>query len=252
MKPSESLWERSHLAHGVLERRITGELPQMEASLFLAKEIRANFQHGETVLDVGSGPGHFLLSLKSFLPENDYCGVDISRSMVEAGRRHFPVAKFHEASIYDLHQLGSQFDHVICSNVLLHVDALWPALKSLFDATRRFLYIRTLVGDQTFLIKHVHNSQNYRKVSDVAPGAEIDHDNCPLDFHHFNIYSKSLIGEFCRELGARSVSIFDDTFMDLEKIKREKKEGQNVSVVVDGRLVIGSIICPWAYVIVRR
>jgi hypothetical protein len=48
------------------------------------------------------------------------------------------------------------------------------------------------------------------------------------------------------------VSIFDDTFMDLEKIKREKKEGQNVSVVVDGRLVIGSIICPWAYVIVRR
>jgi ubiquinone/menaquinone biosynthesis C-methylase UbiE len=252
MKNFENLWERAHIAHGVLEKRATGALPPMEASEFVARLISERYTPGDSVLDVGSGPGHFLVSLQSFLPAQSYHGVDVSPSMVEVGRRQFPNARFDELSIYELDRLGTQYDHVICSNVIPHVDNLGRALKCLFEVTRKSLYVRTLIGDQTFLIRHVHNRDNYSNVSDVEAGDELDENNEPRDFHYFNIYSRGVVAKLVEQLGARSFEILDDNFMDLQKIEREKKTGKNVSKVVDGRIVIGNIICPWAYLLVER
>src|SRR4051812_44939071 len=115
MSAHEDLWERANNVNRLMERRATGELPEMEASIFLAKLIGESFVEGETLLDAGSGPGHFLRSFK-FLPEKDYTGVDISAALVRAGRKYFPAAEFVVASVERLADLGRKFDHVVCSN----------------------------------------------------------------------------------------------------------------------------------------
>lgn len=240
------LWERANLVNRLMERRASGELPEMEASAFLAKAIGAEYREGETLLDAGCGAGHFLRSFR-FLPERLYTGVDVSPSLVEAGRTHFPQAEFVLGTIEDLPRLGRRFDHVVCSNVLPHVEKLWPALQALASVTTKRLYIRSLIGDQTLLIRHVHNREAFGGISAVEPAKEIGKDNAPREYHHFNIYSKELVEGFLRELSAKRVEIFEDTFFDLGKISSEKKTSRNATRAIDGKMVIGNIICPWAY-----
>lgn len=250
MKMSESLWERSHVVHRVLDRRASGELPPMDASEFLANIVSQDYLVGETVLDVGCGPGHFYRSFSSFLPEECYSGSDLSSKMIGVARNHFPKAGFHVLPLEDMSSLKSEFDHVICSNVLPHVDALWPALESLIKVTRKRLYIRALFGDQTFLIRHIHNSENYAGVSEIPITAEINRKNEPVDFHHFNIYSKKLVAHIAYSLGASKVSMFDDTFIDHGRILKEQNKSKNATQSLGGHLVIGNIICPWGYAII--
>lgn len=251
MKIHESLWERSHTAHRVLARRATGELPQMEASQYLAGVIAADYKNGETVLDVGCGPGHFYRSFQNFLPQDCYTGTDLSPKMIEVAKECFPAASFSVLALEDTASLNGKFDHVVCSNVIPHVDALRPAMKALMSATKKRLYIRALFADQTFLIKHVHNSDNYPGVSDVPVSRELDDSNIPADYHNFNIYSKKLIASIATEFGAKDVKVFDDEFIDHDKIMKEQKSGKNVTRSIGGQLVIGNIVCPWAYAFIE-
>ncbi len=134
-----------------------------------------------------AGREHFLVSLQSVPARREISTASTSLlQWSRSGVGNSPSAHFDELSIYQLDRLGAQFDHVICSNVLPHVDNLGRALKCLFDATRKFLVVRTLIGDRTFLIRHVHNRDSYSNVSDVEPGDELDENNEPHDFHYFS------------------------------------------------------------------
>ena len=242
------LWERANSVNHLMEKRATGELPEMEASIYLAKLVGESFAEGETLLDAGSGPGHFLRSFK-FLPEKDYTGIDISPALVEAGKRYFPEAEFLVGAVEGLSDLGRKFDHVVCSNVLPHVEQLVPALRSLAAVTRRRLYLRTMIGDQTLLIRHVHNRNGFGGITDIEPSDEIDEANVPREYHNFNIYSRDIVARFLRDFGARKVDIFDDVYFDPNKIASEKNASPRATRIVDGRMVAHNIICPWSYAI---
>ena len=85
---------------------------------FVARDVRA--QAGDTVLDVGCGPGDVL----DYLPEVDYWGFDISAPYIEqARRRHAGRGQFRCQMLTrdDLPRLPA-FDIVIASGLLHHLD----------------------------------------------------------------------------------------------------------------------------------
>lgn len=246
MKDWQTLWDRSPIYRQTLEKRITGQMPPMEANTYIATALRHAYRDGDTVLDAGCGAGHFLRLFTEFVPQEKITGLDVSPNLLSMAQQHFPRAAFVTATIEDF-KSSQPFDHVICCNVLMHVDNLREAIDALLRLSRKTLCLRMLIGNSTFLIRHVHNTENFAGMSDTAPADELDADGNPREFHHFNIYSRAFVASLLQRPDVAGFDIIPDTFMNPEALQSEKK-GRFQTRVVDGQYVIGNIICPWTYV----
>jgi cyclopropane fatty-acyl-phospholipid synthase-like methyltransferase len=70
----------------LLYRRAVGELPEMESSKAIAKRVARELIHGDKLLDVGCGAGHYLKSLRNIVPYLfKYVGVDASADYLVDG-----------------------------------------------------------------------------------------------------------------------------------------------------------------------
>ena len=250
MRLWQSLWDRSPIYRETLEKRIMGALPPMEANKHLAETLREVSVEGDTLLDAGCGAGHFLRLYTDVVPESRITGIDVSDSLLAIARQHYPAAAFTRSTIEEFAP-PAPFDHVTCCNVLMHVANLRVAIDRLLALSRKTLHVRMLIGDATYLIRHVHSTDSYAGISDIPPSEELDASGAPVDFHHFNIYSRAFIASLLDRPDVEAADIVPDTFMDLAALARERK-GRYQTRVVDGQLVIGNIICPWAYVHVRK
>jgi putative methyltransferase (TIGR04325 family) len=95
-----------------------------------------------SVLDWGSGTGHYYLYGKALLPELefDYHCYDVP-PLCDLGRKLLPEVHFHHDSS-DLS--GKQFDLVISSSALHYFEDWQAVLRQLAAATGEFLYIARL------------------------------------------------------------------------------------------------------------
>ncbi len=102
-----------------------------------------------TVLDVGCGNGETIAAFSQRFSAN-YCGVDLSRSVIEANRIRFPNVEFQQM---DLAQecLDRTFDLVICSEVLEHCEQAPVALEHLRRMSAGHLLL-TVPGGPVFTI----------------------------------------------------------------------------------------------------
>jgi ubiquinone/menaquinone biosynthesis C-methylase UbiE len=82
-------------------------------------------QTGESVLDVGSGPGFLAASIADATgPTGSVCGIDVSAPMVELARNHcaqVPWTTFSQADAMHLPFPGNSFDAVISTQVLEYI-----------------------------------------------------------------------------------------------------------------------------------
>jgi putative methyltransferase (TIGR04325 family) len=95
-----------------------------------------------SVLDWGSGAGHYYLYSKTLLPEVEieYHCYDVP-SLCEAGRKLQPEVHFHD----DATELdGKKFDLVISSSALHYFEDWQAVLRQLAAATGEFLYLARL------------------------------------------------------------------------------------------------------------
>lgn len=104
---------------------------------------RINIQKDETVLDLGCGEGRHTLGTKLLHPEAKAIGLDLSfKDLKEAKNRHINFyvdhreksnlnkesphlkldALYSQGNAYNLPFADETFDHVICSEVLEHID----------------------------------------------------------------------------------------------------------------------------------
>lgn len=76
-----------------------------------------------TILDAGCGTGYGALILAEANPGAKIVGIDISEKSLELARQRlkhhgFEQVEFHQLSIYELPQLGLEFDYINCDELL--------------------------------------------------------------------------------------------------------------------------------------
>jgi ubiquinone/menaquinone biosynthesis C-methylase UbiE len=95
-----------------------------------------------TVLDAGCGEGFVTDRLARHDPALELTGVDLSKDAIAYARDHFGhQARFLTGSIYDLPFEDDQFDAVVCSEVLEHLDAPEQAVRELQRVARGHVLI---------------------------------------------------------------------------------------------------------------
>lgn len=114
-----------------------------------------------SVLDVGCGQGSPLEEIAARRPGVELAGVDISAQAVEFARQRLPDATF---SVLDLTQgaLDRQYDLIICSDVLEHIQDDRAAIQHMRKMANRWLLVTTLQGRMRNFEQHVGHVRNYR------------------------------------------------------------------------------------------
>jgi ubiquinone/menaquinone biosynthesis C-methylase UbiE len=232
----------------MLYRRARGELPEMESSKAVARRIKAIWKTGDTILDVGCGAGHYLVSLRRELgPGFDYCGVDYLERHVELARKAFSNdlhARFEVADVHKLPYASGSFDIVTCNNLLLSLPALREPLYELLRVARKALVLRLLCGDRTYLIREVHPHD-----------PELDASGAPLEYNFYNIYSRRYVSQLLQEIGGfADHRIEPDTDFSAENLKPLPK-GSNPpqgTYVIGNLQFIGYIMLPWSFLTIEK
>ena len=88
------------------------------------------------VLDVGCGSGHLLAALREVFPGARLHGIDSSPESIRLARQLNPGLWFETVNVLDLEDLGRQFDLILCTEVLEHVEAADVAIKRMLGVCR--------------------------------------------------------------------------------------------------------------------
>jgi len=97
--------------------------------------MRLKIQPAE-VLDVGCGSGHLLMEVKKIFPAAKLQGVDFSPESIRLARQLTPGLSFEVLSIFEVENLDRQFDLVLCTEVLEHLEEADLAMKKLLAVLR--------------------------------------------------------------------------------------------------------------------
>lgn len=103
----------------------------------------ASYLEGQNFLDVGCALGHSTRELKNY--RNGYwSGLEFHKETVEKAIINFPDIRFYHAENFDLlSACGRQFDGVVCSEVIEHVEDDGAFIKGLIEIARKVLVITT-------------------------------------------------------------------------------------------------------------
>lgn len=237
------VWDRPGIGDkygDVLQKRADGSLPEMQSSISAAKRMAALVQDGDSILDVGCGVGHYLVSLRKHVPAKfSYTGVDGSADYVSRAQKLFPDVTFKNGDIFNLPFPDKSFDFVMCNNVLLHLPSIEQPIKELMRVSRWGALIRTLVGSSTFVIRECRSDA-------------LDQNGQPSDFNFFNIYSA---GRVFAAAGNAQVEIDPDTDFAADRINADVPAygiEHNLTKVVNGMQVRDYIIQPWCFVTIKH
>lgn len=86
------------------------------------QELLPYRNNGLKVLDIGCGTGNFLAgNYEGIYPEN-YVGIDPSENYIKSAIERFPRASFHRGVVGELFLPDEQFDLVVFSGVLHHLN----------------------------------------------------------------------------------------------------------------------------------
>jgi len=251
------VWDDTPRYGDVFFERATGKMPEMESSKAIARRISKLACENDSILDVGCGGVHYLVSLDREMKTHfSYTGIDATEYYIERAKQAFKAAPeggkrgatdFQVGDIFNINQSDNSFDIVLCANVLLHLPSVGVPLKELVRVTGKYLLVRTMVGAESFRIMHVLKPEKYEDNGE------------PEHFSYFNIYSESYIREYIGSLpGVKSVMIEKYTDFNPENIgaaeyiKAGKEVPVNVTRIVEGMQVNNYIIEPWCFILVEK
>ena len=237
------VWDRDNAYGELLYKRAVGDLPEMESSKRIARELHKIMNSGETILDVGCGAGHYLRSLRRELGKSfSYVGCDATEQYIDLAKRAFSGdgrASFRVSDIFALDFPDDSFDIVICNNLLLHLPSIEKPLQELTRVAKKMVIVRTLCGNRSF------------RIMDVTPqddGGEFLPEGDPKAFYYYNIYSQSYISYLLSANSkVRSWELTKDQEFDNKRIEESAKEHSNVNAthILGDYQVNGYILQPW-------
>ncbi len=97
--------------------------------------------HPESILDVGCGEGFTLQRLKDKGIAKKLEGIEYLSRAIEIGNQIHPDLKLRQGDIYNLPYKDNEFDLVLCTEVLEHLEDPRRALKELKRVAKRYCVI---------------------------------------------------------------------------------------------------------------
>lgn len=238
-------------------KRATGALPEMESSKAAATLLAHEVREGDSLLDVGCGAGHYLRSLRNAIAAPfQYTGVDATSQFIEAAGKAWADDRqvtFKDGDIYRLPFADRQFDVVMCNNVLLHLPSIVQPVSELLRVARRFVVIRTPIGERSFRVQEVYSKATW-PFSEIPVEDEFDDSGEPASYGFENIYSKGYFESVVRRANAGAdIELIEDTSFSAAAINRSA-DGEGLPIatrVVEGVQVFGYVILPWHFALIR-
>jgi 2-polyprenyl-3-methyl-5-hydroxy-6-metoxy-1,4-benzoquinol methylase len=131
---SLELYERFYGDHEALNEYYQGR--RLEFYRAVSAQVHASgvCLDNKDVIDVGSGTGHLLSELRQWSKPRRLTGCDFSEEAIKFSRQRFPGCSFFRHDIYV--PLPEQFDVVLCTEVLEHLERPYVALANLLGAVR--------------------------------------------------------------------------------------------------------------------
>jgi ubiquinone/menaquinone biosynthesis C-methylase UbiE len=219
----------------------------MESSKATATRLAAVVRNDDNLLDVGCGVGHYYRSLRRVIEHSfRYTGLDATDYYIERAKEAFAGdanTNFVTGDIFALSFPDRSFDVVLCANVVMHLPSIARPISELCRVARRFVLIRMLVGERSFLIQDVR-----------GVGDEIDDEGKPRLFNWHNIYSRPYISGIVSKLpGVKNLRIEPDSDYDPGAIEAAAAKivgpgAVNATRMLGGWQVNGYIMQPWCFV----
>lgn len=239
------VWDNEQSYGDTLYRRAIGDLPEMESSKKVAQEIASVYRAGDSICDVGCGAGHYLRSLDRVLEAPPlYTGVDATSQYVELGRKAFsnrPNTEFLQSDIFDIELPDGAHEIVMCNNVLLHLPSILQPLNELVRISKKYVFVRFLVGDRSFRVQDVHSQPG---------GGEFDDSGEPVGFHFYNIYSEAYVNHILSSIPRiQDWSLTPDRDYNAKAITNSISDhggARDASYMVGDFQVNGYIMQPWS------
>ena len=208
-------------------KRLLGLRPEKESSKAVVDLIYPYLRSNSRILEIGCSSGHLLRTLNKKNLSLNYTGVDIDKYAISKGNEAISKlslpginsAELIEVSGTKLPFAPNEFDVVISLNVLEHLNEPRYAIEEILRCAKSFIAIRTLVSDQTFIVKEVRNSHHdylgYEHLDLPKPKDELDEFGNPKVFIYQNVYNKTFIGEILNEhKEIKKWEIFEDNLFD--------------------------------------
>jgi len=131
-------------------------------------KICASFLEGKNFIDIGCAYGHSTAWLRKFRQGN-WAGLDFSKKAIDKANQLFGDKnfKFYYSADYNLLPICGQFDSVVCSEVIEHVEKDQEFVDGLIKITKKILVITTpdrMVFDPGHL--RLYNEQSLAKLFD--------------------------------------------------------------------------------------
>lgn len=238
-------WTERSYYHNELKDRAKGLKNEMEAAKQISQVILDKAKSYNSILDVGCGTGHFILSLEKRLKQEfKYLGVDITEQHITDATDIFKGNPNYQFQLGDIRALAVEdksYEVSICSNTIPHIPNVDKAINELIRVTKNDVFIRMLIGDEVLIAK--------KALSDV-----FDENGEPESFMYVNIYDENYLKKVIGKKG--EFSIYEDVF-DANAIMKHFDEhknaaGENIATrIVEGKQFKGYLMLPWKIVHIK-
>ena len=155
---------KKHTHKNPIQRFLLGNFFKNLVNLTKAKTV-------DSILDVGCGEGFTLNRLKENGIGKKLEGLEYLQAAIDLGKKTYPDIKITKGNIYELPYRDNEFDLVLCTEVLEHLEEPEKALKELVRVSRKYLVI-SVPNEPFFMLAQMIRGKNWSRL-----GNDIEHIN---------------------------------------------------------------------------
>lgn len=192
-----STWENSRSLRDLYSRRCRLEAEEMTCHEQAVELLDPQIEKGDTLLDVGCGSGYFYHLLRKRGVPVTYFGIDAASSLIRIGKKFLPKygLPVENLQVMRIEDLDSEFDHIVCINVLTYLDNYQRYLERMLKCARKTVVLRESLKENA---EYLYVEDKY-----LDPGMQLN--------VHINAYSIHELTVFIESYGF-TVEFVEDRF----------------------------------------